>query len=84
MFYWLFPSKSGYSESDPLIIWFDGGPGCSDMLGMFYENGPYRIKHTGNNSIQLELNPYSWTNFGNILFIDQPRGTGLSISTTYD
>ena len=59
MFYWLFPSKSGYSESDPLIIWFDGGPGCSDMLGMFYENGPYRIKHTGNNSIQLELNPYS-------------------------
>lgn len=47
MFYWLFPSKSGFADTDPLIVWFEGGPGCSDMMGIFYENGPYRIKHTG-------------------------------------
>ena len=70
MFYWLYPSKSGFKESDPLIVWFEGGPGCTDMMGMFYENGPYRIKHKGNATIELELNKYSWTNFANMLFVD--------------
>ena len=36
--------KSTAAESngdEPLIVWFTGGPGCSSMLAMFQENGPY-------------------------------------------
>jgi len=38
-FYWLVPSSSK-EKGLPLIIWFNGGPGCSGLRGLFEENGP--------------------------------------------
>jgi len=55
-------------------VWLTGGPGCSSMLALFYENGPYNIKK----DLSLTINPYSWNSFANLLFVDQPVGTGFS------
>lgn len=73
MFYWLFDSKSQPS-SDPLVMWLTGGPGCASEIALFYENGPYTI----NDDLSLNANAYTWNKVSNLLYIDQPIGTGFS------
>ena len=73
LFFWFFESQKS-PENDPLVIWLNGGPGSSSMLGLFAENGPYKI----NDDLTLSDNPYSWNKISNLLVIDQPAGTGLS------
>jgi serine carboxypeptidase-like clade 4 len=51
-----------------------GGPGCSSELALFFENGPYTVDSNGN----LHTNPYGWNKFANLIYIDQPVGTGFS------
>ncbi|EAR93053.2 serine carboxypeptidase family protein (macronuclear) [Tetrahymena thermophila SB210] len=73
LFYILFESRTNPS-SDPLVLWLNGGPGCSSLLGLFEELGPYKIT----DNITLTSNPYSWNTNANVIFVDQPVGTGLS------
>lgn len=41
LFYWFFTSK-GNPETDPVVLWLQGGPGCSSLGdGLFLEHGPY-------------------------------------------
>lgn len=72
MFYWLFPSRKN-PDSDPLLIWLTGGPGCSSELAVFKENGPMRLEK----GIPVK-NDISWNNEANLLFLDNPIGTGYS------
>lgn len=73
MFYWLFKSKN-QPDTDPLVIWLTGGPGCASEVALFYENGPYTI----NDDLSLNSNAYSWNKVSNLLYVDQPIGTGFS------
>ncbi|KAL5723402.1 sinapoylglucose--choline O-sinapoyltransferase [Ranunculus cassubicifolius] len=85
LFYYFFKSENN-PVVDPLIIWFTGGPGCSGLSAILYENGPVAIKVVEyNGSIPtLELNPFSWTKVYNMVFIDAPVGTGFSYSRTIE
>lgn len=68
-----------------LIVWLNGGPGSSSMGGLFLENGPIRITRTGTGADDFiaGLNPEgSWNDLADIVFIDQPVGTGFSYGDT--
>ncbi|KAL8488767.1 hypothetical protein ACS0TY_024897 [Phlomoides rotata] len=71
-------------EDDPLILWMTGGPGCSGLSGFMYKIGPLSIDpDNSDGSIPtLLLNEYSWTKRANIIFLDQPVGTGYSYAKT--
>ena len=79
MFYWLIHAENR-TETTPLVVWLNGGPGSSSLFGLFTEMGPLRIKLEGQNlNTSIDLNN-SWTRVANILFVDQPIGTGYSFS----
>lgn len=65
--------------AEDLILWFNGGPGCSSLGGAFTENGPFNlgVSETTNYTI-AKVNPYAWRNFTNVLYIESPIGTGFS------
>uniref|UniRef100_A0A804UCH6 Carboxypeptidase n=1 Tax=Zea mays TaxID=4577 RepID=A0A804UCH6_MAIZE len=52
-----------------------GGPGCSSLLGNFFELGPYFVNPDGET---LSRNPFAWNRRFGLLFIDSPLGTGFS------
>ncbi|PIA38591.1 hypothetical protein AQUCO_02700064v1 [Aquilegia coerulea] len=81
LFYWLIESpKSRKPESRPLVLWLNGGPGCSSIAyGAAEEIGPFRIRPKGNS---LFMNPYSWNHLANLLFLESPAGVGFSYSNT--
>jgi carboxypeptidase C (cathepsin A) len=56
-------------NSAPLVIWFNGGPGCSSLIGLIQEIGPYIVGNSFTLGDQLKKNPYSWDKAANLLFI---------------
>ncbi|CAF1297070.1 unnamed protein product [Didymodactylos carnosus] len=75
-FYWFVESQNK-PKSDPLIWWSNGGPGCSGLIGLFEEFGPFRVQP---DNITLLINPYSWNRLANLLFVESPIGVGFSYS----
>lgn len=75
IFYQLFSTaKKSINNTDPLIVWFQGGPGGSSLAGAFLELGPYKIE----NKTNLTYNKYNWAIKQNLMLVDQPIGVGLS------
>ncbi|KAF3435117.1 hypothetical protein FNV43_RR22204 [Rhamnella rubrinervis] len=81
LFYYFVESERKPSE-DPLVLWLNGGPGCSSFDGFIYEHGPFNFEaaKTKGSLPQLHLNPYSWSKVSNIIYLDSPAGVGFSYS----
>ncbi len=68
------PSQKNHAE-DPVLLWLNGGPGCSSLEGFSSENGPAILGYEGQ---KWQLNPYSWNKKANVLYIESPAGVGFS------
>ncbi|KAI9016636.1 Alpha/Beta hydrolase protein [Hyaloraphidium curvatum] len=86
MFFWLVAGRGDRGtaagrDKRPLILWLQGGPGCSGMTGLFLEHGPFRVVSAGEDGVEPEVrhNVPNWISAGaDVLYVDQPVGTGFS------
>uniref|UniRef100_A0A6P7FN15 Retinoid-inducible serine carboxypeptidase n=1 Tax=Diabrotica virgifera virgifera TaxID=50390 RepID=A0A6P7FN15_DIAVI len=79
LFWWLHYTTADVSTPTdrPLLIWLQGGPGSSSTgYGNFEELGP----------LDSDLNPRNttWVQWANVLFVDNPVGTGFGYVTSDD
>ncbi|XP_077214299.1 serine carboxypeptidase 1-like [Tasmannia lanceolata] len=79
LFYYFAESPTN-SSTKPLVLWLNGGPGCSSFgNGAMMELGPFRVNSDGKTLYQ---NPYAWNIEANVIFLESPAGVGFSYSNT--
>eukprot|EP00760_Papus_ankaliazontas_P029549 PhM_4_TR4289/c0_g1_i1/m.93394/K16297/SCPL-II; serine carboxypeptidase-like clade II len=82
-YYVLFESQRT-PATDPLVVWYQGGPGSSSLFGAFAEIGPLtfqRKPQSGGSGGVLSANPFAWNRVANLLFFETPPGVGFSIGS---
>ncbi|XP_010694765.2 serine carboxypeptidase-like 40 [Beta vulgaris subsp. vulgaris] len=79
-FYYYFVEAPKNKNSLPLLLWLNGGPGCSSLAyGAMEELGPFRVKSDGKT---LFRNKFAWNHAANVLFLESPAGVGFSYSNS--
>lgn len=79
LFYWFFEATTKPQEK-PLLLWLNGGPGCSSIgYGAAEELGPFR---TQKGTPELKFNSNAWNKAANLLFVESPVGVGFSYTNT--
>lgn len=74
--YWYAQAEGTEAEAaaKPVVLWLNGGPGSSSVLGMLAELGPLLTNSSGG----LMVNPYAWTKEANLVILESPMGVGYS------
>lgn len=79
LFYWFFEATKN-PQTKPLVLWLNGGPGCSSVgYGEAEELGPFL---TQKGKPELKFNNNSWNKAANLLFVESPIGVGFSYANT--
>ncbi|WVZ25878.1 hypothetical protein V8G54_004422 [Vigna mungo] len=79
LFYWFYEAMTK-PEDKPLVLWLNGGPGCSSVgYGATQEIGPFLVDSDGHG---LKFNNFSWNREASMLFLESPVGVGFSYSNT--
>ena len=77
--HYVFVESQSKPKTDPLLVWFNGGPGCSSMLGFIQEHGPCVIEDF---DTKVQKNPYPWNLNSSVLYLESPAGVGFSTGET--
>eukprot|EP00163_Fabomonas_tropica_P032917 TRINITY_DN8450_c0_g1_i1.p1 TRINITY_DN8450_c0_g1~~TRINITY_DN8450_c0_g1_i1.p1 ORF type:complete len:498 (+),score=144.43 TRINITY_DN8450_c0_g1_i1:208-1701(+) len=74
--YWFVESQND-PTTDPVLLWLNGGPGCSSLDGLLSEHGPFHLTADGKTVID---NPYAWNLNASVIYLEAPAGVGFSYS----
>ncbi|KAI1113558.1 serine carboxypeptidase [Nemania sp. NC0429] len=74
LFFWFFANSEG-SDAKEILLWLNGGPGCSSFEGLLQENGPFQWQY---GTLKPVPNPWAWNRLINTIWVEQPVGTGFS------
>ena len=66
-------------ENAPVVLWLNGGPGCSSLDGLVYEHGPFRIDDSTLPPTLYRFE-YTWSKLANMIYLESPVGVGFSYS----
>jgi hypothetical protein len=87
--YWMVESE-GNPATDPVVIWYNGGPGASSLFGMLQELGPlllnvdsYDDNWKKSGIPTLQRNNFSWTKAATVIAIDSPPPIGFSYCSQF-
>lgn len=72
-FHYILHLADSDSENKPLVLWLNGGPGCSSLNGWILEHGPASYGPDG-----FKNNPFSWNKEANMLYMESPGNVGFS------
>ena len=75
-YFYIYMPAQNKDENAPVMLWLNGGPGCSSLFGLLGEVGPITANNFAN---EFKVNDYSWNKEVNLLAIEQPGGVGFSI-----
>lgn len=75
-FHYIFMESMRDPTKDPVIIWLGGGPGCSCLLGLIREIGPYIVMKEDLEG--FKENPNSLHKIASVLYLEVPAGVGYS------
>eukprot|EP00825_Cyclidium_porcatum_P032195 TRINITY_DN3436_c0_g1_i4.p1 TRINITY_DN3436_c0_g1~~TRINITY_DN3436_c0_g1_i4.p1 ORF type:complete len:418 (-),score=52.41 TRINITY_DN3436_c0_g1_i4:77-1330(-) len=78
--HYVFLESMNNATTDPVVLWLQGGPGCSSLLGMISEIGPWVF--VNDNSTLQNNTQYAWNKNASLLFFESPVGVGFSYNTT--
>ena len=67
LYFWFFPSPNPKAEKE-ILIWLNGGPGCSSLEGLLQENGPFLWQY---GTFKPVKNPWTWVNLTNVVWVEQ-------------
>ncbi|KAJ1265129.1 hypothetical protein BS78_08G055600 [Paspalum vaginatum] len=80
LFYYFVEAPRQEAATRPLLLWLNGGPGCSSLgYGAMEEIGPFRVN---SDNRTLRTNKHAWNTVANVIFLESPAGVGFSYSKT--
>ena len=74
-YHYIFVEAAFDPSTAPLVLWLNGGPGCSSLMGWATENGPAVIPDFEN---EFKINNYSWHKLANMIYLESPGNVGFS------
>ena len=85
MFWFFTPDELDPATEDTLVVWLNGGPGCTSFnAGLLFETAPVTTGPLEPGSCCIDKNAplipnaHAWTRSTNMLYVEQPAGTGFS------